>query len=200
MQGEIIEAQTIRVTGLNLPLPLTGRHNALNYLAAIAVTQVLGIKLDSLTQGIFVNMPQGRSKQYQLTNDIVILDETYNAGAESMIAALNLLKETPGKRHLAILGAMKELGEYATQLHYQVGQTVKELNLDYLIVLADDGIAKNIADGAADIPRECFTTHIQVVNRLKELVQPGDRLLFKASHSVGLDRVVAAVQQLDGKF
>ena len=200
VQGEIIDAQTIRVAGLNLPLPLAGRHNALNYLGAIAVAQVLGIKLDSLTRGIFVNMPQGRSQQYQLANDIVILDETYNAGAESMIAALNLLKQTPGKRHLAILGTMKELGEYATQLHYQVGQKVKELNLDYLIVLADDGIAKNIADGAADIPRECFTTHVQVVNRLKELVQPGDRLLFKASHSVGLDRVVAAVQQLDRKF
>jgi UDP-N-acetylmuramoyl-tripeptide--D-alanyl-D-alanine ligase len=125
-----------------------------------------------------------------LKDDISILDETYNAGLESMLAALHLLKETPGKRHLAVLGTMKELGERSPQFHRQVGEKVKQLGIDQLLVLVDDPETEAIAEGASGVPTECFTTHDELVKRLTEIVQPGDRLLFKASNSVGLNRVV----------
>jgi UDP-N-acetylmuramoyl-tripeptide--D-alanyl-D-alanine ligase len=125
-----------------------------------------------------------------LPNDVLVLDETYNAGLESMLAALQLLAQTPGKRHIAVLGAMKELGERSPEFHRQVGNTAEQLNLDALLVLVDDPEAEAIASGAASLPAECFSSHDALVMRLKELVQPGDRLLFKASRSVGLDRVV----------
>jgi UDP-N-acetylmuramoyl-tripeptide--D-alanyl-D-alanine ligase len=64
------------------------------------------------------------------------------------------------------------------------------LNLDALLILVDDPEAEAIAAGAAPLPAECFSSSEALVRRLKELVQPGDRLLFKASRSVGLDRVV----------
>jgi UDP-N-acetylmuramoyl-tripeptide--D-alanyl-D-alanine ligase len=137
-----------------------------------------------------VALPSGRSQRYDLPNDIVILDETYNAGLESMIAALQLLAGTPGKRHIAVLGTMKELGERSPEFHRQVGTTAQQLNLDALLVLIDDPEAEAIARGATPLAAECFSSHDAVVKRLKELVQPGDRLLFKASRSVSLDRVV----------
>ena len=175
---------------MELPLPLPGRHNALNYLAALAVAKVLAIDFTPLVKGFSLNLPRGRSRRYQLPNNVVILDETYNAGLESMIAALQLLKETPGKRHIAVLGAMKELGERSPQFHRQVGETLKQLEIDQLLVLVNDPEAEAIAIGACGIPTHCFTTHEQLVKQLKESVQPGDRLLFKASNSVGLNRVV----------
>jgi UDP-N-acetylmuramoyl-tripeptide--D-alanyl-D-alanine ligase len=135
-------------------------------------------------------MPTGRSQRFNLPNDVVILDETYNAAPEAMLAALQLLADTPGKRKIAVLGAMKELGERSQQLHQRVGETVQKLNLDGLLVLVDGEDAETIAKSADGIPSECFATHGELVARLKTFVQPGDLLLFKAAHSVGLDRVV----------
>jgi len=188
--GELIDAQTLKVEGINLPLPLPGGHNALNYLGALAVAKVLGIDFTCLEKGIAVTLPSGRSQRYYLPNDVVILDETYNAGLESMIAALQLLQETPGKRRLAVLGTMKELGERSPAFHFQVGVTVKNLGIDYLLVLIDDPETNQIAMGAKGVPTECFTTHENLLKRLRELVEKGDRLLFKASNSVALNYVV----------
>lgn len=195
LRGELINLETLRVEGLEFPLPLPGRHNAQNYLAALAVAKVLQIDRTPLTAGLSVTLPEGRAKRYELPNDIVILDETYNAGLESMLAALNLLAQTPGQRHIAVLGTMKELGEKSSQLHRQVGIKARELNLDALLILADDPQAEAIAQGAEPLPSESFKTHADVVKRLKEVVREGDRILFKASHSVGLDRVVNEFRQ-----
>nr|WP_157087553.1 UDP-N-acetylmuramoyl-tripeptide--D-alanyl-D-alanine ligase [Anabaena sp. CA = ATCC 33047] len=190
IHGTLIDNETIEVSGIQLPFPLKGRHNASNFLAALAVAQVLGIDWASLKHGVTVNMPTGRSQRLTLPNDIVILDETYNAAPEAMIAALQLLADTPGKRRIAVLGAMKELGERSPELHQRVGEKVRDLKLDGLLVLADGQDAETIAKSAVGIPSECFTSHSDLVERLKTYMQAGDRLLFKAAHSVGLDRVV----------
>lgn len=131
-----------------------------------------------------------------MANDIVLLDETYNAGLESMKAALQLLKDTPGKRHLAVLGTMKELGEHSPQLHQEVGEMAQKLGLNGLFILEDDPEAKAIALGVTEIETESFLTHEALIQRLTTILQPGDRVLFKASNSVGLNRVVEAVRQI----
>ena len=190
LQGQLIDPETLEVEGMQLPIPLAGRHNALNYLGALAVAKQLEVDWASLTKGLSVELPSGRSRRYDLPNDIVILDETYNAGLESMLAALQLLAQTPGKRHIAVLGAMKELGERSPEFHQQVGKMAQQLNLDALLVLVNDPEAKAIATGAASLPTECFSSYEALVKRLEELVRSGDRILFKASRSVGLDRVV----------
>ena len=188
--GKLIDSNTLEVAGKQLPLPLPGIHNASNYLAAIAVAQALEIDITPLTAGITVNLPQGRSHRHELSQDIVLLDETYNAGFESMVAALKMLKETPGTRHIAVLGTMKELGEHSALLHQQVGETAAELGIDRILVLADEPATENIITGATGITGECFSDQPALTAKLKEVMQPGDRILFKASNSVGLDRVV----------
>lgn len=190
LQGELIDTHTLGVEQIQFPLPLPGRHIAQNYLAALAVARVLGLEWTPLKAGISLDLPGERSRRYSLPQDIIILDETYNAGVESMVAALHLLKETPGERHIAVLGTMKELGAHSRQLHRKVGEAVQQLHLDALLVLVDDPEAEAIATGANGIPTECLTTHQDLLKQLKALVQPGDRLLFKASHSVGLNQVV----------
>ena len=190
VRGELIDNETLLVEGMRLPLPLPGRHNASNFLAALAVAKILQVDWTPFKAGLAVNLPSGRAQRYNLPNDVVILDETYNAGLESMLAALQLLAETPGKRHIAVLGTMKELGEQSPEFHFAVGEAARKLNLDGLLILVDDKEAEAIALGAAPLPAECFTTHQAIVERLKEMVEESDRILFKASHSVALDRVV----------
>ncbi|MDP8963140.1 MAG: UDP-N-acetylmuramoyl-tripeptide--D-alanyl-D-alanine ligase [Cyanobacteriota bacterium] len=196
LRGRMIDPETLEVEGMQLPIPLAGRHNALNYLGALAVAKQLEVDWAPLTKGLSVELPSGRSRRYELPNDIVILDETYNAGLESMLAALQLLAQTPGKRHIAVLGAMKELGERSPEFHQQVGKMAQQLNLDALLILVNDPEAEAIATGAASLPTECFSSYEALVKRLEELVRSGDRILFKASRSVGLDRVVNQFRQL----
>ena len=189
IQGDI-KGDKIRVLERDLPLPLPGEHNASNYLAAVAVAQALSIDLAPLVKGLQVELPTGRSRRYDLPNDIVVLDETYNAGLESMLAAVQMLKETPGTRHIAVLGTMKELGDYSPQLHRQVGEKAQELNLDLLMVLADEKATVEMAQGAAKINTECFSDRTSLTKKLKQIIRPGDRILCKASNSVGLSKVV----------
>ena len=198
--GELLNNDTMSVEGVQLPLPLQGRHNALNYLAALAVGKVLGIDWEVLKPGLSVQLPDGRARRYDLPQDIVILDETYNAGLESMLAALRLLADTPGKRRIAVLGTMKELGDRSIEFHRQVARAARELNLDALFVFADFEEAAAMAAGAAglpfldveDIARE--NSREDLAKDLIEFVTPGDRILFKASHSVELNRVVEKVR------
>lgn len=188
--GTLSTPETLLVGELQFPLPLPGRHNALNYLAALAVVKALGLSWEPLTQSLTVQLPSGRAKRIALPGDIVILDETYNAGLESMLASLRLLADTPGQRRIAVLGTMKELGERSPEFHERVGLTVQHLKLDHLLILAEEPEATAMQRGAGETLAECFTTHQDLVERLKQLVQPGDRLLFKASRAVGLDQVV----------
>jgi len=199
LRGELRENNILAVEGVELPLPLTGRHNALNYLAALAVAKVLKIDWQPLTEGVAVDLPSGRAKSYQLPNDILILDETYNAGLESMTAALHLLMETSGKRHIAVLGTMKELGLRSLEFHQRVGAIAHQLGVDALFIFADIAEAEAMAIGAGDLPFiEILdisrpNAHESLAQRLSEFIVTGDRLLFKASHSVQLNRVVESL-------
>ncbi len=124
----------------------------------------------------------------------MLLDETYNAGLESMLAALKLLAQTPGKRHIAVLGTMKELGDYSVQFHAEVGEGAKAQGVDELLILADTAESNAMAQGAQPISTHQFENHDAVIKHLHRIMQPGDRILFKASRAVGLDRVVEALQ------
>ncbi|MBD2108844.1 UDP-N-acetylmuramoyl-tripeptide--D-alanyl-D-alanine ligase [Nodosilinea sp. FACHB-13] len=196
VQGQLVDPGTLEVQGVHLPLPLPGRHNALNLLAAIAVMQALNLDWRVLSQGISVDLPSGRARQILLPDDIVLLDETYNAGVESMTAALHLLAETPGQRRIAVLGTMKELGERSVDLHRQVGQVVDNLGLDALLTLADPDESLALAEGAASVKTVSFADHQSLAQHLEGMLQPGDRVLLKASRSVALDRVVETLAKV----
>ena len=194
LRGELLDADTLAVNGVRLKLPLPGRHNASNYLAAIAVAELLQIDWVSLPP-LSVELPQGRARRDWLPNDLLLLDETYNAGLESMLAALELLADTPGTRRIAVLGTMKELGEQSQALHFRVGAMAQKLGLDALLILADPAEAVALSEGAVPLVAELFSSHAELINRLKTLMAPGDRVLFKASRAVGLDQVVQALRE-----
>ncbi|NJL00953.1 MAG: UDP-N-acetylmuramoyl-tripeptide--D-alanyl-D-alanine ligase [Spirulinaceae cyanobacterium SM2_1_0] len=194
LQGELLDLQTLRVAGLDFTLPLPGAHNASNFLAALATAHVLNLDWQRLTSGLVVTLPDGRAQRYELPNGITLLDETYNAGTESMLAALQLLQATPAQRHIAVLGTMKELGEQAAELHARVGRQVTELGIDVLFVLEEEPVAAEMAAAAA-VPAYCLQQRADLIARLADFAQPGDCFLFKASNSVGLNQVVAALRQ-----
>ena len=189
VQGEVA-GDRLTIEGVSVPMPLPGRHNALNLLGAIATLKALNLDWQKLSAGFAVSMPAGRSKMHQLPGDIWLLDETYNAGAEAMLAALQLLADQPGKRRIAVLGTMKELGDQSVALHREVGEAVAELKLDELLILADPAEAEAMATGAGSVATQAFENHDDLTAYIKERMEAGDRFLFKASRSVAMDKVV----------
>lgn len=185
------QAQTIRMGKLTLPIPLAGRHHALNWISVVALVQQLGLDLARLEDPVDLSTAlPGRHQLIPLPEDIQVLDETYNAAPEAMIAALQALSQQPG-RHGAVLGPMRELGIHAADLYAQVGSAAAQLPIDYLLLLDPDGEMDPLLQQlqGSQLCRSCQTGE-QVLQALRSWVQPGDRILFKAARAVALERVM----------
>ena len=192
-----LDAETLRVeqgtnTLCRLQLPLEGRHNARNMLLALAVALEQGISPEHLA-GLHVDLPGGRSRRLQLSGDlegVTVLDETYNASPEAMLASLDLLQQQTG-RHFAVLGTMLELGDQSESLHFEVGRRAAQLGLDGLVVMADGAEAAAMLQGAAGLPKllQVHTPQAAAVP-LRQWLQPGDHLLLKASRGVALETLI----------
>ena len=182
-QGAILE-----LAGVALPMPLEGVHHARNMLLAMAVARELGLEPERW-RPLQVDLPGGRSRRLQ-QNGVLILDETYNASPEAVLAALELLAQQPG-RHFAVLGTMLELGEQSLALHRSVAERARQLNLDGLVIV-DQG-----EEGAAMVAAATGLSRLRqvdcpeaAVEPLQQWLQPGDVLLLKASRGVALERLI----------
>lgn len=186
------------VQGVPFLPPLPGRHNRLNLLAALGAASVLGCDLEQIRANLAnVSLPGGRSRLVHLSRDVQLLDETYNSSPESARAALQLLAELPATRRIAVLGQMRELGDASVILHRQLGQSCGRPGVDCLLVLGTDADTAALAEAARDrTVVERFDNQETLAARLAELACPGDRVLFKASRAVGLERALQRFQKL----
>ncbi|WP_218081704.1 UDP-N-acetylmuramoyl-tripeptide--D-alanyl-D-alanine ligase [Anthocerotibacter panamensis] len=169
------------------PLPLPGRHNALNFLAALTVAEVLGVSVGPQDLGR-LELPGGRARVRTLPGGIHLIDETYNASPEAVLATLDWLGAQQGRR-IAVLGAMGELGDFALELHRRVGERVAALKLDRLFILGAAPEMLALAEAAYPVPIARCLTLEELAEALKDGLQHGDRVLFKASRAVGLEQV-----------
>lgn len=172
-------------TEFGVQLALEGRHYVADAMAAVAVGLHFGVSAERITQrlGGFQNMA-GRQEIFE-KNGFHIIKDCYNAGPESMAAALAVLGKRTGRR-IAVLGDMLELGDHGPQAHRQVGCLAAQ-HAD--LVLAFGPLSCYVAEGAGE---KCRTFHdrdtMAVV--LKEMARPGDTLLFKGSHGMHMENVL----------
>ena len=187
-------AGVLELEGERLQLPLAGRHNARNLLLAVAVARELGVALAAL-QELEVAGSEGRNRRLHL-GGLTVLDETYNASPEAVLAALDLLASQDGRR-FAVLGTMLELGEQSEALHRQVAERARQRGLDGLVVVASGAEAAAMAEAAAGLP--CLAvveSPEQAAGPLAEWLAPGDVLLLKASRGVALERLLPLLEGL----
>ncbi|MCP9884030.1 UDP-N-acetylmuramoyl-tripeptide--D-alanyl-D-alanine ligase [Synechococcus sp. ATX 2A4] len=171
-----------------VPLPLPGRHNARNLLLALAVALELGVRTDQL-QALQVEVPGGRSRRLQI-GAVQVLDETYNASPEAVLAALDLLAAQPGRR-FAALGTMLELGEQSEALHRAVARRAADLQLDGLVIVDGGATGAAMQEEACALPRLARVhSPAEAAEALLLWLQPGDQLLLKASRGVALERAI----------
>ena len=174
--------------------PLEGRHNARNFMLALAVANTLGVSPADLKQ-LNVEVPGGRNRRRQI-GALTILDETYNASPEAVIAALDLLAAQPGRR-FAVLGTMLELGPDRERLHKAVVDHATTLKLDGLVAVATGSEAKAMREASSGLPRfRQVETPEQAAGPLIEWLMPGDTVLLKASRGIALERLLPLLPQL----
>ena len=173
-------------------VPLPGAHLLSNVLAASAAGLSDDIPLDGVVDAIErLDVPL-RLVVRQVAGGVTLLDDTYNANPASMLAALDLLSEMPGRR-IALLGDMRELGELSEQSHARVGRRAAEV-VDALYTVGE--LAHGIAAAARDsglAEAQHVASKERAVEVLRATLRPGDVLLVKGSRALALETVTAAL-------
>lgn len=189
IEGECLKVKTPKGT-VEIKLPLLGKHNAMNALAATAATLALDIPLEVIKQGLENIQPApGRMRQYHLSNGTRVIDDTYNANPFSLQAAVNTVADLPGKKIVA-LGDMKELGPDARQIHFECGEKIRAAGIDYLFTYGDMSAEATKAFGKN---AEHFTDQQQLISALKPYLKAETTILIKGSRSMHMENVVAGI-------
>ncbi|SPF35774.1 UDP-N-acetylmuramoyl-tripeptide--D-alanyl-D-alanine ligase [Candidatus Desulfosporosinus infrequens] len=188
-------------TTVNLPLP--GKHNVLDALAALTVGKVLGVSLSEGCVGLGkLELSKMRLEVRYGIFGATLLNDVYNANPTSMLASLQVLKERAGgNKTLAILGEMYELGTSSESGHREVGETLAKLGISELITVGK--LAEEIAQGArgagyAEEHIKVTTTGEEAVTKAKELLErfgPGIWVLIKGSRGMKMEEITTQLEE-----
>jgi UDP-N-acetylmuramoyl-tripeptide--D-alanyl-D-alanine ligase len=194
---------TFRVEGPNQDfngdyrIVLLGRHQAVNALFAIVLGIELGFSREAIERGLAECKPAKMRLQLWEHNGVRILDDAYNANADSMLAALQTLQDFPCKgRRVAVLGDMAELGVHTKAAHEEVGRRAAELGIEQLFAVgAMAGVMARAARDAGLNRVLEFADVDTAAIAIKSFVKNGDVLLLKASRSTRLERISESLRR-----
>jgi len=173
-------------------ISVSGRHMVNNALLAAAAGFTLGMTSKEIAAGLnSTELTSGRLRRY-VSNGITVIDDTYNANPDSVVAAIDTLNDFPvhnGSRRIVVLGMMAELGVHADAEHFRVGKVAAEKNLQVVSVGEQ---AEKIYEGASDVSDTAvqFDDPIAAADWLKNFCKEGDRVLFKGSRMAGMENVM----------
>ena len=167
-----------------------GRHMVNNAMLAVAVGLEYGVPLEECLEGLRRAKLTGGRLERKMVRGICILDDSYNANPDSMVAALETLGQMPGRR-IAVLGQMNELGAESDRGHRRVGEAAAREKIECVITVG--GIAAGIAAAAREHGvRHVFTpeTTAEAAAILRSMARNGDTVLIKGSRSVKMETIV----------
>ena len=177
---------------LSLDFSFTSLHQARNALAALVAYDALGLPLGRAAEGASrLVLSAWRGDEHPLAGGGIVVNDAYNANPGSMRAALeHQARRARGRRRLAILGTMAELGPTAPELHRELGRVARELGVDELLAVGELG-RHYLDDGP---PGSWAPDADAAIARARAVLRPGDHVLVKASRSLGLERVADALR------
>lgn len=183
----------------DLCIRVLGRHNVYAALFAFAVGRTVGLSVEEIRRGLLRYETSGMRQHRYLFHGMTVFEDCYNASPESMCAAVETLSdyaERCGSRSIAVLGDMLELGTDSETMHRQVGVQLAKADIDRLFTVGKGGmqIARGAIGGGMDPHRIVSVTEdpafSELCTRLLSELRAGDCVLFKASRSVRLERLI----------
>ena len=194
--GSLISAALLE-RELTFTISQRGEHWVSNALAVLAAVEAVGgdVALAGLALADMGGL-KGRGQRHVIALDggeLLLIDESYNANPASMAATLKSLgAERDVSRRIAVLGPMRELGEYSDQLHAGLAPSVVEARIDRLILIGEEmRPLEQVLDGHVLVDR--VRSVEEATETLRRLVRPGDAILVKASNSIGLANLVESM-------
>ena len=179
---------------IEVRLPMPGRHNVANALAAASMALAVGASVQQVRAGLEAVQPvAGRLVAHALRSGAVLVDDSYNANPGSLAAAIDTLASS-GDEAWLVLGDMRELGADEAALHAQAGEHAKAAGIARLFTLGD--LSAHAAPAFGDGAR-VFDTHEALADALAAGLRPGVRVLVKGSRGSAMDRIVKALLQRD---
>jgi UDP-N-acetylmuramoyl-tripeptide--D-alanyl-D-alanine ligase len=179
---ESFEPPLLRTSLGEVEVSFTARHLAANALAALATARALGLELPGRLD---VEFADWRNQELELPGGGLLLNDAWNANPVSMRAALEHLRELAGgRRTIAVLGQMAELGSYAEEGHREVGRAVAETRPDLVIAVGPQARAYG---------GQWVETRDEALAALQEELRPGDCVLVKGARALGLEGIAAAL-------
>lgn len=176
--------------GFDVKLPLLGKHNVMNALAATAACLALKIDFATIKKGLEKVKPEpGRMQPYFLPNGVLIINDSYNANPFSLQAAVNTLATYQGTRIL-VLGDMGELGENALEYHHSMGEKIRDAGVDYLFTTGKLSLATCKAFGKN---AKHFIDKNELITTLQPLLQKDVVMLVKGSRSMRMETIIEAM-------
>ena len=190
---ESAEGVSFRVGATRFATVLHGRHSVSNILAGLAVAQVYGIPTERLVDAV-QNLRTGNMRGERFDHrGILVYNDCYNSNPDAVRAMLDVLRDTPARRRIAVLGEMLELGRWAESLHRDVGSYAVEQGIDVLVgirgaawSLVDAAKLAGLSSGAALF----FNEPEEAGRAVRSIAQPGDAILFKGSRGVHMERAL----------
>ena len=175
-------------------IPMLGRHNVSNALAAIAAGYAVGLSVPEVQRG-FSTLTTTKMRFEVIRRDgLTIINDAYNASPASMRVAIKTTAEIYNGKLIAVLGDMLELGDISERVHKEIGAFLAENKFDTLITLGELG--RFIAEGAREAGLKniySFDTHEDAAKKILELVRDGDTILFKASHVMHMEKIIELI-------
>ena len=169
----------------------TAPHQAENAATALAALDALGLPRP---RSVEVDFARWRGEERELPGGGLLINDAYNANPVSMRAALGYLAERAGgRRRVAVLGDMAELGRTGPGYHLEVGEAVAEHGVQELLAVGT--LARGYVDGAAGVAARWTPNVHEALRELEEIVRPGDAVLVKGSRAIGLEAVAEALGQ-----
>ena len=170
---------------------MVGRHNVYNTLAAIAAGFAMGLTPAEVREGLSHLEATKMRFELQKVKEWNVVNDAYNASPMSMTAAINTLSELTKGRKIAVLGDMLELGSVSEEAHLHVGEEVAEHGFTALVTRGEMGefIAKGAENKGMTAVYRC-ASHEEAAEKLHELLQSGDTLLFKGSRGMAMEKII----------
>ena len=180
----------IAFEGREVQFDFVARHQAGNALAALHAARALGLEVDGLVEVVF---SRWRGDEIELAGGGLLVNDAYNANPMSVRAALeHLVDRAEGRRTVAVLGDMAELGPDAPAYHREVGELAAQLGVGVLVGVGP--LSRETVAAAAGVPVTRWTASAaEAVKEVEALLEPGDCVLVKASRAMGLERVAEAL-------
>lgn len=183
---------------LYVTAPLIGRHSVYTMLRAAAVALNLGMDWGSIFEAFKDDRVQLRIVTVKTKSGAVLIDDTYNASPDSTMAALNLLDDLKGRK-VAVLGDMLELGRYEEAGHNKIGMRASEV-ADEIVLVGTRSLMTRDAAIENSFPADMvhwFSDHRGATVYLRETLKSGDIALIKGSHSMHMEKIVSALEEVN---